>query len=363
MQSRDIRAAILTLQKQGRGLNATARAVNVSRNTVRRVLASGSADVPEIERVEKAAPYESAIRDLYTRCEGNLVRVHEELAALGVVLPYSTLSGFCRRHGIGQKPKERAGQYDFKPGEEMQHDTSPHDVVLSGRLRRLQNASLVLCYARMIFSQVYPVWNRFWAKVFLMDAMVYFEGAAEHCMVDNSSILIARGNGKNAVFAPEVVAFGERFGTTFIAHEVVEREIARAQKAKPSYAEFHARILREQEKLMRERSLESRIEKAGLPERWTLETFPFDMQTGLSAAAMRQYGDLDFVAKKENLVFIGPTGVGKTGLASGICSRRSRMGIVGFSSKRRTSSTTCTPALPTARRESSSTGSRKWICS
>lgn len=223
MQSRDIRAAILTLQKQGRGLNAIARAVKVSRNTVRRVLGSGSADVPEIERVEKAAPHESLIQELYRRCEGNLVRVHEELAAQGVVLPYSTLSCFCRRHGIGQKPKERVGSYHFQPGEEMQHDTSPHDVVLSETRRRLHCASLVLCYARMIFSQVYPVWNRFWAKVFLMDAMVYFEGAAEHCMVDNASILIARGTGKNAVFAPEVVAFGERFGTTFIAHELGDK--------------------------------------------------------------------------------------------------------------------------------------------
>jgi DNA replication protein DnaC len=112
--------------------------------------------------------------------------------------------------------------------------------------------------------------------------------------------------------------------------EVVERELLRAQKGKPSYAEFYARILREQEKLMRERSLENRIEKSGLPERWTLETFPFDMQTGLHAAAIRQYGDLDFVAKKENLVFIGPTGVGKTGLASGILLKALENGYRGL---------------------------------
>lgn len=112
--------------------------------------------------------------------------------------------------------------------------------------------------------------------------------------------------------------------------EVVEREVARAQKAKPSYAEFYARILREQEKLMRKRSLENRIEKAGLPERWTLETFPFDMQNGVDAASMRQYGDLDFVAKKENLVFIGPTGVGKTGLASGILLKALENGYRGL---------------------------------
>ncbi len=49
--------------------------------------------------------------------------------------------------------------------------------------------------------------------VTLSDAMVAFEGAAERCMVDNASILVARGTGKNAVFAPEVVAYGERLGT------------------------------------------------------------------------------------------------------------------------------------------------------
>lgn len=100
--------------------------------------------------------------------------------------------------------------------------------------------------------------------------------------------------------------------------EIVERELARAQKTKPSYTEFYARVLREHYLLTQERGLESRILRAQLPERWTLESFPFDKQPGVHAAAMRQYGELDFVAKHENLVFMGPTGVGKTGLASAI---------------------------------------------
>ena len=103
-----------------------------------------------------------------------------------------------------------------------------------------------------------------------------------------------------------------------VMREIVERELARAQKAKPSYADFYARILREQYKLTRERSLAYRIKRAKLPERWALETFPFDKQPGVSAAVIKQLGELDFIAKKENIVFVGNTGVGKTGLASGI---------------------------------------------
>ena len=55
-----------------------------------------------------------------------------------------------------------------------------------------------------------------------------------------------------------------------------------------------------------------------MPERWSLETFPYARQPGVNRKQIRAFAELDFVAKHENLVFTGPTGVGKTGLASGI---------------------------------------------
>jgi hypothetical protein len=74
------------------------------------------------------------------------VRVHEELLAGGAALSYQALTAFCRRHGIGQVPIVPAGRYDFQPGQELQHDTSPHEVHLGGKKRKVQTASAVLYY-------------------------------------------------------------------------------------------------------------------------------------------------------------------------------------------------------------------------
>lgn len=102
----------------------------------------------------------------------------------------------------------------------MQHDTSPHRVTIGGVSRVMRCASLVLCHSHTIFAQVYPVWDRFWCKVFLTDALRYFGGAAGRCMLDNSTVVIATGTGRSAVVAPEMVAFAARFGFTFVAHAV-----------------------------------------------------------------------------------------------------------------------------------------------
>jgi hypothetical protein len=81
-----------------------------------------------------------------TTHKGNLVRVHEELVSRGADVSYPALTAFCRRHGIGQPPKIASGQYHFEPGEELQHDTSPHETEIAGKKRKIQSASAVLCY-------------------------------------------------------------------------------------------------------------------------------------------------------------------------------------------------------------------------
>ena len=220
MLSQAQRSAILELHSKGVAKREIARVLRISRVAVRQVVRSNSTAVPELHRPEKAEPYRRQILELFEQCQGNLVRVHEELVAAGAELSYPALTAFCRRHHIGYQPPVPVGHLEFPPGKELQHDTSPHEVELGGKKRKMQTASAVLCYSRMLFFQCSPTFQRFDCKVFLTEALRYMGGAPSRVMIDNTHVVVLRGSGRDMVPVPEMAAFAERFGFEFVAHAI-----------------------------------------------------------------------------------------------------------------------------------------------
>lgn len=100
--------------------------------------------------------------------------------------------------------------------------------------------------------------------------------------------------------------------------EIYDAQLKEAEKQDVSYTELVLWLLRAQWHARQEQSLAWRIKKAGLPETWTLESFPYAKQPGVNRKQVRTFAELDFMNRAENIVFVGPTGVGKTGLASGL---------------------------------------------
>lgn len=78
------------------------------------------------------------------------------------------------------------------------------------------------------------------------------------------------------------------------------------------------RLLGVQASYVRERSLANRVAQAKMPWQWTIDTFPFERQSGVNKAQVMGLADLDFVRRADNLVLIGGPGTGKTGIALGL---------------------------------------------
>ena len=100
--------------------------------------------------------------------------------------------------------------------------------------------------------------------------------------------------------------------------EIYDEQLRAADKDDISYSDFVTRLVRAQWQAKQEGALEWRIQRANLPERWTLETFPFARQPGVNRKQIRGFAELEFIAKAENIVLVGETGRGKTGLACGL---------------------------------------------
>ena len=235
MLDKQTRTAILALAAKGRNISEISRALGVSRNSVKRVMREGTAEPGALERASRLDEHLEDIRAFYAECKDgrgrtNMVRVWEKLQdklkreGKELESSYSTLKWFCRERGIGAVEKVPAARIVTEPCEEMQHDTSPYTLDLGGRRTKVQCASLILGYSRMLYMQFYLRFQRFDMKIFLTEAFQYFGGTCRRCVIDNTSIAIACGSGSGAQMASEIEAFEERFSFHFLAHKIMHSD-------------------------------------------------------------------------------------------------------------------------------------------
>ena len=90
--------------------------------------------------------------------------------------------------------------------------------------------------------------------------------------------------------------------------------LAAAEQNGTPFPKLFAQLLRAEWHARQEQALEARIQRAKFKEDWTLESFPFKLQKAVKERQIRSLAELEFIPKAENIVFIGETGVGKTGL-------------------------------------------------
>jgi DNA replication protein DnaC len=106
----------------------------------------------------------------------------------------------------------------------------------------------------------------------------------------------------------------------------VERLAERARAEGWSHEEFLAACLEREVAARQDHGGEARIRAARFPSRKALEDFDYTHQRSLKREVIAHLATLDFVAGKENVIFLGPPGTGKTHLAIGLSVRACQAG-------------------------------------
>ncbi|MCH8479718.1 MAG: IS21-like element helper ATPase IstB [Wenzhouxiangella sp.] len=95
----------------------------------------------------------------------------------------------------------------------------------------------------------------------------------------------------------------------------LDAECEQAAKKDLDYRAFLTAALKTAWQARRVRGTDARMRQARFPAPQTLEAFDFDFQPGIDRKVIRELAALAFVERGENVVFLGPPGVGKTHLA------------------------------------------------
>ena len=215
----DKRKAVYLLHEEGIGVREIARNLNISANTVMRIVEQ-KGRMPETVRKDKIRIDPDLLARLYSECKGRAQRVHEKMIEEhGIDIAYSTLTQMLREQGLGKKRSGRCHRVPDEPGVEMQHDTSPYRVRLGGVSVLVQGSLLYFRYSKIRYLKFYRSFTRFRMKCFFHEALGYWNYAAENCIIDNTNLARLRGTGANAVIVPEMKRFATQYGFKFVCHE------------------------------------------------------------------------------------------------------------------------------------------------
>jgi transposase len=212
---------------KGRSIKEIARAVHLSRNTVRRILRSGETAfsyerevqprpklgrwTDELDRL-LAANAKAAPRERLT-----LIRVFEELRPLGYEGGYDAVRRYARRWGErhASATAEAYVPLTFASGEAYQFDWSHEIVVMDGVTTTVKVAHIRLCHSRMMFVRAYPRETQEMVFDAHDRAFAFFKGACGRGIYDNMKTAV------ETIFVGKDRQYNRRF-LQMCSHHLVE---------------------------------------------------------------------------------------------------------------------------------------------
>lgn len=100
--------------------------------------------------------------------------------------------------------------------------------------------------------------------------------------------------------------------------DILDNYLERAVKDKLNIVDVLDHIFAEEAKSKRKRAYEKQLQMSGFPLKKSLDTFDFTFQPSIDKRQIEELATMRFVENAENVVFLGPPGVGKTHLATAL---------------------------------------------
>ena len=182
---------------KGKSIKEIARALNISRNTVRKVLRSGETAFVYEREIQPRPKLGRWGEDLDRLLASNaaktgrerltLIRVFEDLRGRGYEGGYDAVRRYARRWSKGHAAAT-ADAYvplSFAPGEAYQFDWSHEIVLLSGVTVTVKVAHVRLCHSRMLFVRAYPRETQEMVFDAHDRAFAFFRGTCTRGIYDN----------------------------------------------------------------------------------------------------------------------------------------------------------------------------------
>lgn len=109
-----------------------------------------------------------------------------------------------------------------------------------------------------------------------------------------------------------------------------DEHLKAAAQANLSHARMLTRVIEEEYRLKCEQARQQRLKLAKIPEKWVMDTFPFARQPKLNKKKiLALYDSMAFLRDKQNIIWLGGTGCGKTGLATSFLIQAIQQGARG----------------------------------
>ncbi|EGY00530.1 integrase catalytic subunit [Nitrospirillum viridazoti Y2] len=212
---------------KGRGIREIARDLNLSRNTVRKILRSEATEF-RYERTTqpqpKIGPWRERLDALLLANEGKaarerltLVRIYEELRGAGYDGSYDAVRRYARSWQKARGASQAAAYVplSFAPGEAYQFDWSHEVVLIGGVTVTVKVAHVRLCHSRMLFVRAYPRETQEMVFDAHDRAFAFFKGTCTRGIYDNMKTAV------DTIFVGKERVYNRRF-QQMCSHYLVE---------------------------------------------------------------------------------------------------------------------------------------------